>query len=907
MNMDENISYLEEVYNRLKCGEPIAQDWQEFFETVFRSPTQTQNSIPQTSTILDSIRALMLIRAFRTDGHLKANLDPLNLDKKKIVESLDPKVYGFEEKDYDRPIFIDGVLGLKNSRLRKIIQILESTYCRNIGIEFMHIEDADQKSWIQNHFENKSIPDNLTSSQKQELLSLLRSSEFFEKFLTLKFVGTKRFGLEGAEGLIPVLETFIRTSFTIGCDDFIIGMAHRGRLNVMSTIFQVPLSFIFSKFQDPEDNLPTEYPQGGDVKYHIGTTAVRTIDSHKIRLSLTANPSHLESIDPVVLGKVRGLQHLDQNNNLRTLGILLHGDAAFAGQGLVAETFELSQLEDYKTNGTLHIIINNQIGFTTNPSQARSSPYCSDVAKIVNAPIFHVNGDDPESLVFVANCAAQFRAKFKKDVVIDLFCYRRFGHNELDEPSYTQPLMYQAIQTHPPVYEIYAQKLIRENILSPTDIENGEKKEHDHLQTVFEDWEMNTIDLQPISNSSPHTKDTIPSTGVSFDVLSKIGDALTRVPEDFSLHPKLQHLMIQRQESLASKKGIDWALAESLAMGSLLLEKTFVRISGQDTRRGTFSQRHAVLIDQKTEKTYTPLNHIVPGQSQEKIEIVDSPLAEASILGFEYGYSLGNPKALVIWEAQFGDFANGAQVIIDQFVVSGTAKWGQYSSLVMLLPHGYEGQGSDHSSGRLERYLQLAADGNIQVANCTTPANYFHILRRQIKNPLKKPLILMTPKSLLRLKDAISDLDDMLPGTTFQPILSDEILSKSPKTLKKIILCTGKIFYDLLEARKTLNLEHQIALIRIEEIYPFPADELQGILAHFPHAQIIWCQEEPKNMGAWTFILPYLESVLRGAKTHQRQPLYVGRPESASPATGYPKRHVQEQKKLVQDALHMNS
>ena len=919
-----NVPYIMGLYDAYVKGEEIPETWETYFKGF---PIQDQAIVAEEKNlfskdasrkiakgvsleetrraILDSIRALMLVRAYRVRGHLLADLDPLGLTPPKEHPELDPKAYGFTEQDYDRPIYMDYVLGYQTATLRQIKETLDKTYCRHIGVEFMHLQDPEQKSWVQERVENIALEELFAPSTRKALLQELIKAEAFEKFLHVKYVGTKRFGIDGGESTIPALEMILRTSILLGVEEFIFGMAHRGRLNTIANILQKPLELIFVEFQGkPNGNA---LHGSGDVKYHLGASGNRELEGRKVHISLAANPSHLEAIGPVVLGKVRAKQKMLQDaQHQKVMGILVHGDAAFAGQGLVAETLSLSQLEGYKTGGTLYFIINNQIGFTTSPTQSRSSPYCSDVAKMIQAPIFHVNGDDPEAVLFVSKLAAAFRHKFQKDVIIDLYCYRRFGHNEADEPSFTQPLMYQAIAQHLSVVKLYAQKLIQEGTMTESEVDAMEKEAHDKLQRAFEgaqeaqsdklaDWMQGVWEgIQP---SSTVEKD--PETGVNLETLQEIGKAITQVPETFHLHPKLQRLFEHKQEMFKTGQGIDWATAEALSIGSLLLEKTFVRFSGQDSGRGTFSQRHAVLVDQETGQTYIPLNHIQKGQEQ--IEILDSPLAEASILGFEYGFSQADPKALVFWEAQFGDFANGAQVIIDQFVVGGETKWLRCSGLVMLLPHGYEGQGPEHSSARLERYLQLCAEDNITVANCTTPANYFHILRRQMKRSYRKPLVLLTPKSLLRHKRAVSSLADMGPQTAFQPILAPEI--KNPSAIERLIFCTGKVYYDLLEEQEVQKSQDKAALIRIEELYPFPKAQVEKLLKDFPKAHIIWCQEEPQNMGAWTYVYPLFMDVLSKLGKDSGSLRYAGRPAAASPATGYFKKHEEEQKALMEEAF----
>jgi len=861
--------------------------------------------------ILDSIRAIMLIRAYRARGHMIASLDPLGLPKPDLFPELDPHTYGFQEKDYDRPIFIDDVLGLSSATLREILTRLRQTYCGTIGIEFLHIQDPVRKLWLQKHIEgeNKDEPGFGGPIQdvqwKKQILKELMAAEDFEQFLHKKYPAAKRFGLDGGESFVPGLTEALRQSSALGVEEVVIGMAHRGRLNVLANVMGKPYQAIFSEFQGQNHN-PDQVQGSGDVKYHLGTSMDREFNGRKMHLSLTANPSHLEAVDPVVIGKVRAKQ--DQRGDKersKVMGILLHGDAAFSGQGIVAETFMLSYLQGYHTGGTFHVIINNQIGFTTSPDHARSSVHCSDLAMIVQAPIFHVNGDDPEAVVKVMRLAAEYRQMFKSDVVIDLVCYRRFGHNEADEPVFTQPLMYKAIASHPSICQIYTQQLIENGSITQDEAISLQKTIKEDLQKNFQestsyksskaDWLAGRWE----GLTAKKEKEISTPTGVPRKTLASIGTAVCQIPKDFHLHPKLVRALASHQEMVTSDRAVDWTMAEILAVGSLLEEKYSVRLSGQDTGRGTFSQRHMILRNQETEEKYIPLNHL--SKTQAPLEVWDSPLAEASVLGFELGYSYAEPNSLVMWEAQFGDFSNGAQVIIDQFLVAGEAKWLRMSGLVMLLPHGYEGQGPEHSSARLERYLQLCGEDNIQVVNCTTPANYFHVLRRQIHRNYRKPLIVMTPKSLLRHKLVVSPLKDFEKETHFQEVIPD--LVKDPS---RVILCSGKVYYDLLEKREAQKIK-DIAIIRLEQIYPFPFETLVKILLPYTKADLVWCQEEPMNMGAWTFLDRRLEAVLEKVKMRLTRPLYIGRPEAASTATGLLSRHLFEQDLLVSQALRLKN
>ena len=854
---------------------------------------------------LDSLRALMLIRAYRVRGHLRAKLDPLGLTPEHDNPELDPTSYGFKEKDFDRPIFINYVLGLEQATLRDIMKILEQTYCGSIGVEFMHIQDPDEKSWIQERIERISNQPDFTLMGKKAILNRLIETEGFEKFLDKKFTGTKRFGLDGGESVVPAMEQIFKRGSQLGIEEIVLGMAHRGRLNVLANVMGKPFTAIFHEFQGGSSS-PDDVGGSGDVKYHLGSSSDRSFDGKTVHLSLTANPSHLECVNTVCLGKVRAKQRQKNDSEReRIMCLLLHGDAAFAGQGLVPEAFDLSNLRGYKTGGTIHIVINNQIGFTTDPRHSRSSPYCSDVAKVVAAPILHVNADDVEAVTHVARIATEYRQRFKKDVVIDMICYRRHGHNEGDEPMFTQPLMYKKIGAHPTTREIYSQRLIREQVMTQEEVDDEVAKFEQHLEKAFEastNYKANKADWldgvwSGLSIASGDDRRGV--TGVPVDRLREVGAGLTRVPDNFNLNPKIRRQLDAKQKMLDTGEGIDWATGEALAFGTLLMEGHPVRLSGQDSERGTFSQRHSVLTDQENEDRYIPLNNLRFGQAP--YEVLNSPLSEAGVLGFEYGYSLAEPNMLTLWEAQFGDFANGAQVIIDQFISSGESKWLRMSGLVMLLPHGYEGMGPEHSSARLERYLQLSAQDNWQVANCTTPANYFHILRSQIHREFRKPLILMTPKSLLRHKRAVSKLEEMGEGTSFHRILWDEGEFVSDSRIKRVVLCSGKVYYDLAEERDKRGIK-DVYIARVEQLYPYPRKALEKELSRFPNAEVVWCQEEPRNMGSWTYIREYLEDHLAQMGRTIRLG-YAGRVAAASPATGLAKKHHAEQAALVDEAL----
>ena len=856
----------------------------------------------------DSIGALMMIRVYRVRGHLIARLDPLALKDKDYHPELDPAHYGFSPSDYDRPIYIGGVLGMETATLHEILAALKETYCGTIGVEFMHLTDPDEKTWIQQRIEEPRNHTDFTINGKRAILQRLTAADTFEKFLHTKYVGTKRFGLDGGEALIPCIEQIMKRGGQLGLKEIVLGMAHRGRLNVLTNVMGKPFTAVFSEFQG-NSSVPDDVQGSGDVKYHMGTSSDRDFDGNVIHLSLTANPSHLEFVNPVVIGKVRAKQvQREDREAVEVMPLLLHGDAAYAGQGIVAETLMISELPGYRVGGTVHILINNQIGFTTMPEYSRSGPYCTDVSKMLAAPILHVNGDDPEAVVHVARLATEFRQKFRKDVVIDMFCYRRFGHNEGDEPAFTQPLMYKKIKDHKTTREIYADQLVAEGVISEEEAQEMVGEFTDFLEEAFEatksynpskadslDGEWSGFGLPPGGKRSGRT--AIPEAD-----LQHIGKVLTNVPEGFNANPKIVRLLSAKQQMFESGEGFDWATAEALAFGSLLKDGYGVRLSGQDVGRGTFSQRHAVIYDQETEEKHFFLNYV--SENQPKYEVHNSPLSEMAVMGFEYGYSLSDPRTLVMWEAQFGDFANGAQVMIDQFISAGETKWLRMSGLVLLLPHGYEGQGPEHSSARLERFLQACAEDNWQVANCTSPANYFHILRRQMCRDFRKPLVLMTPKSLLRHKLCVSPLSDFSGESIFRRTLWDhdrEKLAPADK-IRRIVFCTGKVYYDLLQERRDRNIEN-IVLLRVEQLYPFPADLIAKELKTYPNADVVWCQEEPKNMGAWSFVSPHIDDVMEEAGHKAGRVRYIGRAEAAATATGLMSRHVAQQKALVDEAL----
>ncbi|MFN4274027.1 MAG: 2-oxoglutarate dehydrogenase E1 component [Aliihoeflea sp.] len=877
----------------------------------------------------DSVRAIMMIRAFRMRGHLHADLDPLGLaEENEDYNELSPEAYGFTEADYDRPIFIDHVLGLEFATVREMLDILRRTYCSTLGVEFMHISNPEEKAWIQERIEGPDKAIEFTPNGKKAILQKLVEAEGFEQFIDVKYKGTKRFGLDGGEALIPALEQIIKRGGALGMKEIVLGMAHRGRLNVLSQVMAKPHRAIFHEFKGGSF-APDDVEGSGDVKYHLGASSDREFDGNNVHLSLTANPSHLEIVNPVVMGKARAKQ--DQifgrkredvvpiDERAKVLPLLIHGDAAFAGQGVVAECFGLSGLRGHRVAGSLHFIINNQIGFTTNPRFSRSSPYPSDVAKMIEAPIFHVNGDDPEAVVYAAKVATEFRMKFHKPVVIDMFCYRRFGHNEGDEPAFTQPIMYRNIRSHPTTVQLYSKKLIEEGLLTEDEVEGMRAEWRAHLEAEFEagqNYRPNKADWLDGAWSGLRTADNQDEqrrgkTAVPVKSLKEIGKKLAEVPEGFEIHRTIQRFMDNRRKAIESGEGIDWATAEALAFGSILMEGNPIRLSGQDSERGTFSQRHSVLYDQRDESRFIPLNNLGPQQAH--YEVINSMLSEEAVLGFEYGFSLSEPRALTLWEAQFGDFANGAQVLFDQFISSGERKWLRMSGLVCLLPHGYEGQGPEHSSARLERFLQMCAEDNMQVANVTTPANYFHILRRQLKRDFRKPLILMTPKSLLRHKRAVSTLAEMSGESSFHRLLWDdaeylkdqEISLVKDSKIRRVVLCSGKVYYDLYEERQKRGV-NDIYLLRVEQLYPFPAKALINELSRFKNADMVWCQEEPKNMGSWTFIEPYLEWVLSHIDAKSKRVRYAGRPASASTATGLMSKHVAQLEAFLEDALGEN-
>jgi len=882
-----------------------------------QAPSASPDDITQ--SVKDSVRALMMIRAFRMRGHLQAQLDPLGIEKADYQPELDPRNYGFEASDMSRRIFIDGVLGLEYASVTEILEIVRRTYCSTIGIEFQHISDPEEKSWLQERIEGPDKGVAFTPEGKKAILTKLIEAETFERFLHKRYPGTKRFGLDGGEAAVPALEQIIKRGGALGVNEIVVGMPHRGRLNMLAAVMGKKYEKIFHEFMGGSTQGAGEFGSG-DVKYHLGASSDREFDGNRVHLTMNANPSHLEAVDPVVLGRVRAKQFMEfeergELDRTRKLPLLLHGDAAFAGQGVVAECFALSGLQGYRTGGTIHFIINNQIGFTTSPMYSRSSPYPSDVALMVQAPIFHVNGDDPEAVVYAAKVATEYRQKFGKDVVIDMFCYRRFGHNEGDEPMFTQPVMYTTIKTHKSTRELYASRLVSEGLVSAKQVEEQVSAFERFLEKAFEDGrtlEANKADWlegEWQGLGLPDNDDRRGKTGVSIARLKELGDKITSIPKDIEVHRTLQRVVKARATAISAGKGLDWATAEHLAFATLLDEGFHVRLSGQDCGRGTFSQRHSHFIDQKTGERHTPLNHLSSGQAS--YEVIDSLLSEEAVLGYEYGYSLANPNALVMWEAQFGDFSNGAQVFFDQFISSAERKWLRMSGLTMLLPHGYEGQGPEHSSARLERFLQMCAEDNWQVCNLTTPANYFHALRRQIHRDFRKPLVIMTPKSLLGHKLATSSLEDMNTKSSFYRVLWDDAETSgrggkvklvSDEKIRRVILCSGKVYYDLFEAREERGV-NDVYLMRIEQFYPVPRKAMMNELKRFGHAEMVWCQEEPRNMGGWTFIRDEIEWCCAKVGVSQPRPKYVGRPPAAATATGLLSTHNREKEQFLDIAL----
>ena len=858
----------------------------------------------------DSNRAMMLVRSFRVRGHLAANLDPLGLSHRELPDDLTLAWHGFEGQE-DLEVFVGGVLGFGWVTVGDLYDRLREVYCGDVGLEYMHIADVEERRFLQDRIESPGETIQFTDEGKRAILAAVIRGEEFEKFLAKKYVGTKRFGLDGGESMIPALEAVIKYGGQSGVREIIYGMAHRGRLNVLANVMAKPYKVIFHEFSGGSAN-PDDVGGSGDVKYHLGTSTDREFDGISVHMSLVPNPSHLEAVNPVVLGKARAQQAIrdDLKKHEQVLPVLIHGDAAFAGQGIVWECFGLSGVRGYNTGGCIHFIINNQIGFTTSPQFARSSPYPSDVAKGVQAPILHVNGDDPEAVTFACKLAIEYRHTFGRDIVIDMWCYRRFGHNEGDEPSFTQPLMYKEIRQHPKVSELYSTRLKDEGVIDSGYADELRGEFTDRLEDDFataKDYEPNEADWfggrwaglnKP---ADPETARRNVETAIEKKLFDSLGRTLTTVPDDLTIHKTLGRVLKAKEEMFSSGEGFDWATAEALAFGSLVTEGYGVRLSGQDSGRGTFSQRHAIWVDQENEEKYVPLATLPHG----KFEVYDSILSEYGVLGFEYGFAMADPKTLTMWEAQFGDFANGAQIMIDQFIASGEVKWLRANGLVMLLPHGYEGQGPEHSSARLERFLQLCANDNIQVCNITSPANYFHVLRRQMLRSFRKPLVIMTPKSLLRHPLAKSEAREFTGETHFMRIKSD-MTEIADEKVKRLVLCSGKVAYDLMQKRDEEGLE-DVSIVRIEQLYPFPGEPLAIRLGRMPNLEeVIWCQEEPKNNGAWFFVDRLIEDALTASGHQGKRPIYAGREVAASPATGLAKRHEEQQRCLVSMALGLN-
>ncbi|MEC8422359.1 MAG: 2-oxoglutarate dehydrogenase E1 component, partial [Myxococcota bacterium] len=842
-----------------------------------------------------------LINAYRVRGHKHARIDPLGRQTITPHPELDPGFYGLSEADLDVPVSGRPLYGVPEvTTPRHIVTRLKRAYCSGFGVEFMNIGDISQKRWLQERIETLQDTDVLDREQEIHALRLLADAENFERLLHNRFPGTKRFSVEGAETLVPLLDFLFEAAGKRGVDEAILGMAHRGRLNVLANILEKPVQAIVSEF---EGGVEDGWTGSGDVKYHLGYSAVyTTVRGDEVLLSLAFNPSHLEAVDPVVEGRARARQDRRGGDAYRhVMPVLIHGDAAFAGQGVVAETLNLSDLRGYRTGGSVHVIINNQIGFTTSPKDARSTDYCTDVARMLQVPIFHVNGEDVEAVAAVARLAAEWRQTYHQDVVIDMYCYRKHGHNEGDEPSFTQPLLYDTIRAHPSPRVVYARKMVDERgDLTQQDVDRIVGDSLDRLEAHLRDDAEYTLDslartevAKLWSGYGGKLSDPV-DTRVDKAALVDLLRRANAVPDSFNAHRKIKRLLKQRMEIVEGQRPVDWAVAEQAAFASLVAEGTPVRLSGQDSGRGTFSHRHASLTDSVSGEDYVPLDHLTDGQA--RFRVIDSLLSEAAVLGFEYGYTLESPDSLVLWEAQFGDFANGAQVIFDNFISSGEQKWQRCSGVVMLLPHGYEGQGPEHSSARLERYLQCCAEDNMVVANCTTPANFFHLLRRQALQRVRKPLIVMSPKSLLRHPECISTIDDLADGA-FQPVIPETDADVDAAGVERVVLCSGKLYYELRAARRTREIRN-VALLRLDRLYPLPAAELSAELAKYGNVEVVWCQEEPRNMGAWPMMDEWLVDALAG-----RAPRYVGRPAAAATATGFPAKHKSQQESVINDAL----
>ncbi len=941
-----NATFIEELYGRYLAN-PASVDasWQRFFASLAdpaprgaswdqfgnavigqKDPEAPATPAPDkkgaTAPVVDAakiqeealyaLKAQQLIRAYRVRGHLHANLDPLNMQEKKQVADLLPETYGFTAADYNRSIYLGGNLGLERATLTEILNILKEIYCGSFAVEYMHIQELEQREWIRERIEAVRGKPKFTPEEKKGILGTLLEVEGFEEFVQVKYTGMKRFSIQGGDAMVPGLLSILETASNVGVDEIVIGMPHRGRMNVLTTIMGKPYSELLSIFNGNLD-FPENIDSSGDVKYHLGASHDRRMANGKMmHLSLTANPSHLEIVNPVVVGKVRAKQdqYADEERK-KVMALTLHGDAAFAGQGSVPETLAMADLRGYRTGGTVHVIVNNQIGFTTAPKYSRFTPYPSDVAKMIQAPIFHTNGDDPEAVAFCARLAVEFRQQFQRDTVLDIICYRKYGHNEGDEPMFTQPIMYKTIAKKQLPAHIYGQRLIAEGVITEAEIGAMAEKLLAHFNKEYEAGKLfkpnkaNWLEGKWAGFSKAESGlGQEPDTGVGLAKLKLLGKALAKVPEGFNLNRKIERQLKAKIEMMDTGKDLDWAMGEALAFSSLLAEGTPVRLSGQDSGRGTFSHRHSVFIDQETEDRYIPLNNL--GGKQARYEVIDSFLSELAVLGFEYGYSLAEPGALTLWEGQFGDFANGAQMVIDQFIASGEIKWLRMSGLVMLLPHGYEGQGPEHSSARLERFLQLCGEDNMQVVNITTPANFFHALRRQLQRNFRKPLIVMTPKSLLRHKLATSSLADFAPGTRFVRVIPEIDTLCKDSDVKRLIFTSGKIYYELLEARRERKI-NDIALVRVEQYYPFPRAEIETALKKYPNAEVAWAQEEPENMGAWRFIGPRIGDVMDATGRATNRIRYIGRAEAASPAEGYMKLFTKAQTAVIESAMKLES
>ncbi|GAT76085.1 2-oxoglutarate dehydrogenase E1 component [Ehrlichia ruminantium] len=898
-----NVDLIEDIYKKYqKDNNSVSLGWRKFFSselyTQSISVTNNKSSNIDVAPNNSESKIIELLNFFRSYGHTVADLDPLELH---VTNELEYHKH-VDLSNIESCQTLNSVLGLNNPTLDDVIGALKATYCGKIGYEFMHIRNHDERLWLQDKIEN--ISNEISDEEKKDILKHLMEVESFEQFIHTRYPGYKRFSIEGGDSLVVALEKIIDLSSEFNLREIVIGMSHRGRLSVLTKVMKKSYRAMMHEFKGG-----TAYPKGlevsGDVKYHLGYSSDRQLLSNKIvHLSLSPNPSHLESVNPAVMGKVRAKQDiLSPNDKPSVVGVLVHGDAAVIGQGIVAETLTLSNLFGYKVCGVIHIVVNNQVGFTTNPEDSRSSLYCSDIARIIDAPVFHVNGDSMEAVTTAVKLAVEYRQKFNKDVVIDIVCYRRYGHNEGDEPLFTQPVMYNRIIKHKTPMKLYAEQLINNKVITQEDFNVLQDQFHSVLSEEFASSENYFPDQadwlkgnwknfrRPIPGNF---RDYLSNTGVSEQLLLKLAASLSNIPESFNVNKKVLRILTARFDAVSSGTNIDWATGEALAFASLLSENVRIRLSGQDCGRGTFSHRHAVLVDQDTGSYYIPLNNL--GVPQEVFEVFNSPLSEYAVLGFEYGYSTNSPRALVMWEAQFGDFANGAQIVIDQFISSAETKWLRCSGLVMLLPHGYEGQGPEHSSARIERYLQLCAEDNIQVVNCTTPANYFHVLRRQVNRDFRKPLVVFTPKSLLRHKMAVSKLTDF--SGTFLPVIGEVYPLCNNNQVRKVVICSGKVYFDISEARSKNKIDN-IAVIRLEQYYPFPEEQIALELQNYKNAEVIWCQEEPMNMGAWSFVNNYIENVLKKIDIKSKKILCISRPASASTAAGYTSNHIKEQNDIL--------